>query len=218
MLKCITKAGPQPVSLTKFMKRIFDFSFALIFLILIAPFLLLIAFLIGLSYGRPILFTQLRAGFKGRPFYLRKYRTMTNDVDDNGCLLPDKTRLTRLGRFLRKWSLDELPELFNVLGGSMSFVGPRPLLMEYLQLYTNEQARRHDVKPGITGWAQVNGRNAVSWEKRFEMDVWYVDNKNILLDLKIIFMTFKKVLKCEGIAAEEHVTMPKFRGSQIGAT
>lgn len=165
------------------------------------------------TMGRPILFKQLRSGLHGRPFYLYKFRTMTDARNAGGQLLPDEQRLTRLGRWLRATSLDELPELWNVLKGDMSLVGPRPLLMEYLERYTPEQARRHEVKPGITGWAQVNGRNALSWEEKFRLDVWYVDNWSLWLDLKILFMTVLKVLRREGISAEGYATMPEFMGS-----
>jgi len=162
--------------------------------------------------GMPIFFKQLRPGLKGNPFVIYKFRTMLDLRDENGNLFPDEKRLTTIGKFLRKTSLDELPELWNVLKGDMSLVGPRPLRMEYLDRYTPEQARRHEVKPGITGWAQVNGRNAISWEEKFKLDVWYVDNWNILLDIKIICLTILKVLKGEGISAEGHATMPEFKG------
>lgn len=163
--------------------------------------------------GSPILFKQQRPGLHGKPFYLYKFRTMTDERDENGELLPDHLRLTPFGQFLRKYSLDELPQLFNVLKGDISLVGPRPLLMEYLELYTPEQARRHEVKPGITGWAQVNGRNAISWEEKFKLDVWYVDNRTFWLDIKILFLTVIKVLKKEGINQSEYVTMEKFVGN-----
>ena len=166
--------------------------------------------------GSPVLFKQVRPGLRGRPFMMYKFRTMTDERDIQGRLLPDEQRLTKLGRFLRSTSLDELPELFNVLKGDMSLVGPRPLLMEYLPLYTPEQARRHEVRPGITGWAQVNGRNAISWEEKFRYDVWYVDNWSFWLDIKILWMTIVSVLKREGISAQGHVTMPPFTGSRSG--
>jgi lipopolysaccharide/colanic/teichoic acid biosynthesis glycosyltransferase len=170
--------------------------------------------LVRVNMGAPVLFHQERPGLHGRPFILYKFRTMRDLRDVEGRLLPDEMRLTRLGRILRSTSLDELPELFNVLKGEMSLVGPRPLLMEYLNRYTPEQARRHEVKPGITGWAQVNGRNAITWEEKFKLDVWYVDNWNLGLDLKILGLTLIKVLKREGISAGGHATMPEFRGSQ----
>jgi lipopolysaccharide/colanic/teichoic acid biosynthesis glycosyltransferase len=164
--------------------------------------------------GRPIFFKQIRPGLRGNPFLIYKFRTMLDLRDENGNLLPDEKRLTKIGKFLRNTSLDELPELWNVLKGDMSLVGPRPLLMEYLGRYTPEQARRHNVKPGITGWAQINGRNAISWDEKFKLDVWYVDNWNIFLDLKIIFITLIKVIKREGISAEGHATMPEFKGNK----
>jgi len=164
--------------------------------------------------GSPVFFRQTRPGLHGKPFNLIKFRTMTNTKDHFGRLLPDSKRITKLGRFLRITSLDELPELWNVLKGDMSLVGPRPLLMEYLDKYTPEQARRHEVKPGITGWAQINGRNALSWEERFKMDVWYVDNQNLWLDLKILFLTIWKVLAREGISKPGHATMTKFSGTK----
>ncbi|MBE3573595.1 MAG: sugar transferase [Moorella humiferrea] len=195
-------------------KRLIDFFVAFIGLIILSPLLILIALLVRVNMGAPVLFRQVRPGLHSRPFILYKFRTMRDLRDDEGCLLPDEMRLTRLGRILRSTSLDELPELFNVLKGEMSLVGPRPLLMEYLNRYTPEQARRHEVKPGITGWAQVNGRNAITWEEKFKLDVWYVDNWNLGLDLKILGTTFIKVLKREGISAGGHATMPEFRGSQ----
>jgi len=185
-----------------------------------APMWLPLAGLVGLGVlmflGWPVLFRQVRPGLGGRPFTLLKFRTMTEARDAQGNLLPDEERLTRFGRFLRRTSLDELPELFNVLKGDMSLVGPRPLLMEYLERYSPEQARRHEVRPGITGWAQVNGRNALSWEEKFELDVWYVDHLSLVLDVKILFLTLWKVLKGEGIARPGHATMPEFMGSKAG--
>jgi sugar transferase EpsL len=195
-------------------KRLLDIVGALLMLILLFPVLLAIAILIKIKLGSPVIFKQQRAGLHGKPFYLYKFRTMTDERDENGELLPDHLRLTPFGQFLRKYSLDELPQLFNVLKGDISLVGPRPLLMEYLELYTPEQARRHEVKPGITGWAQVNGRNAISWEEKFELDVWYVDHQSFWLDLKILFLTVIKVLKSEGISHEGHVTMEKFTGAK----
>ena len=200
----------------KKIKRILDiiFSFLAIIFFLIPMFI--ISIIIFISMKKPILYQQIRAGLDGRPFVLYKFRTMLNLFDEAGNPLPDKQRLTRFGSFLRKTSLDELPELWNVLKGDMSLVGPRPLLMECLDRYTPEQARRHEVKPGITGWAQVNGRNAISWEEKFKLDVWYVDNWSIFLDIKIIFLTILKVLKGEGISAEGHATMPEFKGTTKG--
>lgn len=195
------------------MKRLIDFTVALVALIVASPVLLICALLIRLFIGKPVLFKQTRPGLNANPFDMVKFRTMTNERDEHGNLLPDEKRLTRLGKFLRSTSLDELPELWNVLKGDMSLVGPRPLLMEYLDLYTDEQARRHEARPGITGWAQVNGRNAISWEQKFNLDVWYVDNQSTWLDIKIIFMTAKKVLVREGISASGEATMRKFEGS-----
>jgi len=195
-------------------KRVFDIVFSLLLLTALAPLLALIALLVRVFLGSPILFRQERPGYKGRPFLLYKFRTMTNASDPTGNLLPDSARLTRLGRFLRALSLDELPELFNILRGDMSFVGPRPLLMEYLPLYSPEQARRHDALPGLTGWAQVNGRNAITWQDRFELDVWYVDNWSFRLDMKIILMTIWKVLTREGINQPGQATMERFAGNE----
>ncbi|SHF69811.1 Sugar transferase involved in LPS biosynthesis (colanic, teichoic acid) [Desulfofundulus australicus DSM 11792] len=197
-----------------FFKRLMDFIGAVVGLALLAPVMLLIALFICLNMGRPVLFRQVRPGLHGRPFVIYKFRTMKEERDSRGDLLPDEQRLTRLGRFLRSTSLDELPELFNVLKGDMSLVGPRPLLMEYLERYTPEQARRHEVKPGITGWAQVNGRNAITWEEKFKLDVWYVDNWSLWLDVKILCLTLVKVLKREGISAQGHATMPEFMGQK----
>ncbi|AEG15306.1 Undecaprenyl-phosphate galactose phosphotransferase [Desulfofundulus kuznetsovii DSM 6115] len=197
-----------------FFKRLMDFIGAVVGLALLAPVMLLIALFICLNMGRPVLFRQVRPGLHGRPFVIYKFRTMKEERDSRGNLLPDELRLTRLGRFLRSTSLDELPELFNVLKGDMSLVGPRPLLMEYLERYTPEQARRHEVKPGITGWAQVNGRNAITWEEKFKLDVWYVDNWSLWLDFKILGSTFLKVLRREGISAKGYATMPEFMGNE----
>jgi len=169
--------------------------------------------MIAFKLGKPIIFTQVRPGLASRPFKMIKFRTMNNQCDTDGNLLPDAQRLTSFGRFLRSTSLDELPELWNVIKGDMSLVGPRPLLMEYLPLYSPEQARRHEVRPGITGWAQVNGRNALSWEEKFKLDVWYVDNRTFWLDLKILLMTVKKVFVRDGISADGEATMSKFQGS-----
>ena len=194
------------------MKNILDFIISLLVIILLAPFLVIIGLIILFAFGSPVFFIQIRPGFLGKPFNFFKFRTMTNKKDMNGNLLPDKNRLSPLGSFLRKTSIDELPSLWNVLKGDMSFVGPRPLLMEYLDYYSPEQVRRHEVKPGITGWAQINGRNAISWEEKFELDVWYVDNRSLWLDLKILFITIWKVLEGEGISNTEHATMPEFMG------
>ena len=198
-----------------FVKRGFDILIALIGLIIVLPIMLLISFAILFSMGWPLMFKQMRPGLYGKPFCIYKFRTMTFKTDESGNLLPDEQRLTRLGKFLRSTSLDELPELFNVLKGDMSLVGPRPLLMQYLGRYTPEQARRHEMKPGITGWAQVNGRNAITWEEKFALDVWYVDNWSLWLDLKILAMTIVKVFKREGISAEGEATMPEFMGTYI---
>lgn len=195
-------------------KRLFDLFFAALGVVILSPVLLLIALLVRIYHGSPVLFTQQRPGFKGRPFFIYKFRTMTDARDAEGRLLPDAQRLTRLGRFLRAASLDELPELFNVLRGEMSLVGPRPLLMQYLDRYTPEQARRHEVLPGITGWAQVNGRNALSWEDKFRLDVWYVDHWSLWLDVKILLLTVWKVLKREGISQPGHATAEEFMGSK----
>lgn len=194
------------------LKRGLDLGGALVGLLLCSSVLVLVALLVRIRHGVPILFYQQRPGLHTNPFILYKFRTMTDDRDNDGNLLPDAERLTNFGRFLRRTSLDELPELFNVLKGDMSLVGPRPLLMHYLELYTPEQARRHEVRPGITGWAQINGRNAVSWEEKFRLDVWYVDNLSLWLDLKILFLTVWKVVKREGISQDGHATMPQFTG------
>lgn len=181
-------------------------------LIILSLPMFIIACIIRIAMGRPVLFVQQRPGFHGEPFYLYKFRTMTNANDGSGEVLPDKLRMTATGKILRRSSLDELPQLFNVLKGDLSFVGPRPLLMEYLPRYSPEQARRHEAKPGITGWAQVNGRNAITWGEKFKLDVWYVDHQSFRLDLKIIFMTFWKTLKREGINQPGQATMEEFRG------
>jgi len=194
-------------------KRVVDIVGASVGIILFAPVMLVFALLVLLTMGRPVLFRQQRPGLRGKPFTLYKFRTMRDARTPSGELLPDEVRLTTFGKWLRSTSLDELPELFNVFKGEMSLVGPRPLLMEYLPRYSPEQARRHEVKPGITGWAQVNGRNALSWEEKFRMDVWYVDNWNLWLDMKILLLTIWKVLKREGINAEGCATMPVFTGN-----
>lgn len=195
-------------------KRIFDILGALIALLLFLPVMVFVAFLIRCQMGSPIVFMQTRPGLNGKPFQMIKFRTMRDEVGDNGLPLPDAARLTQLGRFLRSSSLDELPELWNVLKGEMSLVGPRPLLMEYLPLYNAEQVRRHEVRPGVTGWAQINGRNSISWSDKFALDIWYVDNCNLWLDLKIILLTFEKVIKREGIAAVGEATISKFTGNE----
>ena len=191
-------------------KRAFDLIITIPALIVLSPFLMLLATLVAMLLGSPILFRQKRPGWRGKPFWLLKFRTMTNALDAEENQLPDAARLPRFGRFLRATSLDEIPELLNVLKGDMSLVGPRPLLMQYLDRYTPEQARRHDVKPGITGWAQVNGRNAITWEEKFNLDVWYVDNWSLWLDVKIICMTIWKILKSEGISHPGQATMEEF--------
>lgn len=196
------------------MKRFFDVVGAASGLVLLSPIMAVVAFLIWRQIGSPVLFRQTRPGLNGKPFQMIKFRTMRNAIDATGKPLPDAERLTKLGRFLRASSLDELPELWNVLKGEMSLVGPRPLLMEYLPLYSPEQARRHEVRPGVTGWAQVNGRNAISWEEKFALDVWYVDNRSLWLDLKVIWMTIRKVVRREGISAAGEATMPKFEGEK----
>ncbi len=195
-------------------KRLFDFFSSLLALLIFSPLLLLLVILIRRKLGSPVFFTQTRPGRDGRPFRMIKFRTMTDQRDSAGNLLPDSERLTPFGRFLRSASLDELPELINILKGEMSVVGPRPLLMEYLPLYNERQARRHEVRPGLTGWAQINGRNALSWEEKFELDVWYVENRSFWLDLKIILLTIKKVVVKEGISAAGEATMPRFMGSK----
>jgi sugar transferase EpsL len=194
-------------------KRVVDIVGASVGIILLAPVMLAVALLVLLTMGRPVLFRQQRPGLRGKPFTLYKFRTMRDARSASGELLPDDLRLTTFGKWLRSTSLDELPELFNVFKGEMSLVGPRPLLMEYLPRYSPEQARRHEVKPGITGWAQVNGRNALTWEEKFRMDVWYVDHWNLWLDMKILLLTIWKVLKREGISAEGSATMPVFTGN-----
>ena len=195
------------------MKRLFDVLIAIIALAFLLMPLILIYFLIKKKIGSPVLFRQQRPGLNGEPFEMIKFRTMSNAVDGDGVLLSDALRLTKVGRVLRTTSLDELPELWNVLKGDMSLVGPRPLLMQYLPLYTPEQARRHDVRPGITGWAQVNGRNAISWDDKFALDVWYVDHRSLWLDVRILWMTVRKVLVRDGISAAGEATMPAFTGS-----
>jgi sugar transferase EpsL len=196
------------------MKRFVDFMLSLLGLLALAPLILLLMLLVRIRLGVPVFFTQTRPGQDGKPFRMVKFRTMTDARDGYGNLLPDAERLTQFGMFMRASSLDELPELWNVLKGEMSLVGPRPLLMEYLPLYSPDQARRHEVRPGITGWAQVNGRNAISWEEKFEYDVWYVDHQSFALDMKILFMTLAGLFQRTGISHGEHATMPRFTGSR----
>jgi sugar transferase EpsL len=196
------------------MKRVIDLILGIVLFVMLFPVLLIVAFLVLVMLGSPVLFRQTRPGRNARPFELIKFRTMTDEKDAKSELLPDSQRLSAFGRMLRATSLDELPELWNVLKGDMSLVGPRPLLMEYLDLYTSEQSRRHEVRPGITGWAQVSGRNALSWEDKFALDVWYVDNQSLWLDLKILLMTIMKVVKRDGVSQSGHVTMEPFRGSK----
>lgn len=196
-------------------QRLFDLLIVAIVAPLVLPITAIVAVLIRVKLGSPVLFKQQRPGLKGVPFTLIKFRTMTDARDAAGRLRPDSERLTRFGRFLRSTSLDELPELWNVLRGEMSLVGPRPLLMEYLPLYTPEQARRHDVRPGITGWAQINGRNSLNWEDKFALDTWYVDHRSVWLDLKIIALTFFKIIQRDGISQAGQATMQKFTGSPV---
>ncbi|RKQ33499.1 sugar transferase [Oceanobacillus halophilus] len=191
-----------------------DVFVSLALIILLSPVFIFTSLAIKLKLGKPIFFKQRRSGLHGTPFCLYKFRTMTNERDINGNLLPDQERLNDFGLFLRKYSLDEIPQFFNVLKGDMSLIGPRPLLMEYLDLYTKEQSLRHRVKPGITGWAQINGRNALTWEKKFELDTWYVRNHSFLIDCKIFLITIIKVIKREGISSRESITMEKFQGSK----
>ncbi|WOA33082.1 sugar transferase [Alloalcanivorax xenomutans] len=195
------------------MKRLVDILGSVIGLFLLSPILIVLILLVYHKHGLPILFSQARPGRNGKSFRMIKFRTMTDERDENGELLPDDVRLTKFGAFLRSTSLDELPELINVLKGDMSLVGPRPLLMEYLPLYSERQYRRHEVRPGITGWAQINGRNALSWDEKFELDVWYVENRSLWLDIKILFLTVLKVVKRDGISHGGEATMPRFEGS-----
>ncbi len=196
------------------LKRIFDFVLALILSILFLPLYITISLLIYCKMGKPILFRQQRPGYKEKKFVIYKFRTMTDDKDKRGKLLPDGQRMVRIGKFIRSLSLDELPQIFNVLKGEMSFVGPRPLLIEYIDLYSDEQKKRHNVKPGITGWAQVNGRNAISWEAKFKLDIWYINNQSFGLDMKILWLTFLKVLKRSDVSSNTSLTMEKFQGSK----
>jgi len=197
-----------------FRKRIFDLIAASLGLVILSPFIILTAILVRIFLGTPVLFRQMRPGYKGKPFTVYKFRTMTDARDTQGNLLSDDIRLTRFGKFLRRSSLDELPELFNILRGEMSFVGPRPLLMEYLPLYSPEQMRRHDVYPGLTGWAQINGRNAITWQDKFKLDVWYVDHWSFWLDIKIIFMSLWKAIQREGISQPGQATTEYFKGNR----
>lgn len=199
----------------RYLKRLLDFTVSIIALIVLSPLLAVISLLVAARLGRPILFTQIRPGLNCKPFAIYKFRTMTNERDTASKLLPDAERLTPLGSFLRSTSLDELPELFNVLKGDMSLVGPRPLLMQYLDRYTPEQTRRHEVRPGITGWAQINGRNTLTWEEKFALDVWYVDHCSLWLDVKIIMLTVWKVIKREGISEQGQATVSYFDGNQL---
>jgi len=194
------------------MKRLFDLTLSFMGLLILSIPLVLLMWLVQRKLGSPVFFRQVRPGLNGQPFKMVKFRTMTDARGPDGQLLPDSVRLTPFGRWLRATSLDELPELWNALKGDMSLVGPRPLLMEYLPLYTPEQARRHEVRPGVTGWAQVNGRNAISWEDKFKLDLWYVDHRSLWLDIKILWLTVKKVLLRDGISAQGEATMPKFTG------
>ena len=196
------------------LKRIFDLIISFLLIVFLSPLILIIAGLVKWKLGSPVFFKQMRPGLQGRPFYFYKFRTMTNERDSIGRLLSDAQRLTPVGLFLRKYSLDELLQLFNVLKGDLSLVGPRPLLMDYLPLYNLEQARRHEVKPGITGWAQINGRNAISWEEKFALDIWYVDHYSFFLDIKIILITIKKVFRSEGISQPGQVTVEAFTGTK----
>ena len=211
---------PPPLKLTDhrtigdLLKRWFDLTAASLGLLALSPLLMVLAILVRIRHGSPVLFRQIRPGLGGRPFVLLKFRTMTDQRDQDGELLPDEQRLTGLGRFLRNTSLDEFPELINVVRGDMSLVGPRPLLMRYLDRYTPEQTRRHQVRPGVTGWAQVNGRNAITWDEKFKYDVWYVDNRGFWLDLKILLLTVWQVVARKGISADDHATMPEFMGSK----
>lgn len=213
MSKTTSAYSRQQVRTGSLLKRAVDVGGASLGLVVTSPLLLGVALVGWGVHGRPILFRQTRPGLHGRSFRLYKFRTMRDDRDSSGCLVSDAERLTTFGRWLRATSLDELPELFNVLKGDMSLVGPRPLLVDYLSLYTPEQARRHDVRPGITGWAQVNGRNALSWEEKFRLDVWYVENRSFLLDLKILLITVLRVIRREGISHYGEATMTRFTGS-----
>jgi sugar transferase EpsL len=210
----ITVMQSKKVIRTSSIKRVGDIILSFMLLLIIWPVMILISICVLLFIGRPILFSQIRPGFRGKPFKLLKFRSMNDRVNEHGILLPDNERLTGFGKFLRNYSLDELPELFNVLKGEMSLVGPRPLLMQYLDRYSPEQTRRHDVLPGITGWAQVNGRNNLTWQEKFQMDVWYVDNWSVVLDIKILLITIWKVLSREGISEPGFATSQEFMGNK----
>ncbi|QHI72082.1 sugar transferase [Aminipila terrae] len=198
----------------RFIKRTFDIIVSSCAILVLSPVLLIVSIMVRVKLGSPVIFMQERPGLHAKIFTMYKFRSMTDECDDTGQLMPDHVRLTNFGKFLRKTSLDELPELFNIFKGDMSFVGPRPLLVRYLERYNDEQARRHDVRPGLTGWAQINGRNAITWEEKFRLDVWYVDHWNLWLDLKIFIMTFVKVIRKEGISAEGEATMGEFLGTK----
>lgn len=195
------------------LKRLFDIVFSSAGLLVLSPVILIVAFMIRRKLGAPVFFRQKRPGLHGKPFEMIKFRSMLDAYDEQGQPLPNEQRLTRFGKALRSTGLDELPELWNVLKGDMSLVGPRPLLMEYLPLYNDRQGRRHEARPGVTGWAQINGRNAISWEEKFNYDVWYIDNQSLWLDLKILFLTVKKVFMHEGISHANDATMPRFKGT-----
>ena len=211
---CFPTLMTPPTLHVRFIKRLFDFLISGLVLLILSPFIIVICILVLIYHGKPILFRQVRPGYGGKPFTIFKFRTMLDRRDDMGLLLPDAARLTRLGKFLRATSLDELPEFLNVLRGDMSLVGPRPLLMQYLDRYTPEQARRHEVLPGITGWAQVNGRNTLTWEDKFRFDVWYVDHWSFCLDIKILFLTLWKTLLREGINQPGKATTEEFMGTK----
>lgn len=198
----------------RFIKKTFDFFGAFLLLLVLSPLMLLLFLITKTMIGNPVFFIQRRPGKNGKVFKIYKFRTMTDKRDEKGFLLPDSERLTSFGVIMRKFSLDELPQLFNVLKGELSFVGPRPLLVEYLELYSEEQKRRHEVTPGISGWAQVKGRNSITWEEKFKLDVWYVDNWSLWLDVKILFLTVHKVIKRDGISSSDSVTMPYFKGEE----
>lgn len=212
-IKSSSQLPKKGIIYSNYLKRPMDYILALFAIIFLSPVLLIIALLVRIKLGSPIIFKQKRPGLNEKIFTLYKFRSMTDEKDEKGELLPDEIRLTKFGRFLRSTSLDELPELFNILKGDMSIIGPRPLLVQYLPLYNEHQKRRHEVRPGLSGWAQVNGRNAISWEEKFDFDIEYVDHVSFILDCKIVFMTIKKVLKREGISSETSVTMEPFKGS-----
>lgn len=198
-------------------KRILDFSISSMGTVLISPILIVTSIAVAKKIGKPVIFKQTRVGKDNQLFNLYKFRSMTNEKDENGVLLPNEERHTSFGKKMRKYSIDELPQLINVIKGDISLVGPRPLLVDYLPLYNDKQIRRHEVKPGITGWAQVNGRNAISWEEKFELDVWYVDNKSLMLDFYILYLTFIKVFKSENVNSDNQITMKRFEGSSVDA-